>query len=470
MKDDHQLYQEFLEQQALFSGLDDLLLKPGKKAYQWDDEDEEMLITSKEAAKMNIEKNPDNTISINAPKGPAQIEEEIHFRRYNKGHVHKYTKQEMEQIREECAATIVHDYSEFDIYHRSDEERARNDSLIEIRSKLQKTRTSYTKVDQYIEAMRLIVQAWEITEKKENFMHSEEEFFKMVGEGRIFLYGIPLPKLRKMDKYNIDTIIRYICNPELDPKDLLPIKEEEKSYYYDEDYEDSDEDEMDKAMRLLSPEEVEWLTQYDDKNMPTIKVHDIKPKYIRGYDRKGFNSSKKKKFNKKTQKYVDGLHDILNKIQSNKNNRRDRNEYTSSWYVASSMFEPVKKDKDVWDKLYFDGSWINKNDLMLYDLAVNEVLDNQHPIGERYVTTSDKRVAEFFRIMEDNGMNVIELRRRMNMSEESVTKQETKRQKRDNKKIEAALIQRISKLNNDPKFKKLVTKAEKAISNQISQY
>jgi len=47
---------------------------------------------------------------------------------------------------------------------------------------------------------------------------------------------------------------------------------------------------------------------------------------------------------------------------------------------------------------------------------------------------------------------------------------ERKKVAKQNKKTEAALLQRITKLNNNPKFKKLVTKAEKAINEQISQY
>ena len=458
-------YQEQLEQQALFSGIENFL-KPNNKTCEYDDMDE--VFTSNEIVKLKLDPKSDLS-EVKVPKGPITIEEDVHFKRYNKkGHVHKYTEQEMEAIRKENLTTIVHDYSEFDMYHQSDEERAKNDSLIEIRAKLQGTRTSYTKVDQYIEAMRLIVQAWELTEQKENFIYSEEEFFKLVGQGRIFLYGIALPKLRKMDRYDIDAIIRYICNPELDPKDLLPIKEEKKEFDWFEEEDDPDESPTDKAMRLLSPEEAAWINEHED-NLPTIKVHDIKSKYIKGYDNKNFNA-KKSKLSKKEKKFVSGLHDLLNKIQSNKSNRRDRDEWTSSWYVTSSMFEPPKKEKDFWDDLYFDGSWTNKNDLMLYDLAIQEELDNQHPVGERYVTNSDKRISEFFKTMEDNGINVIELRRRMNMTDDVVRKQESKKVKRNNKKIEAALIQRISKLNNDPKFKKLVTKAEKAINDKISEY
>ena len=134
------------------------------------------------------------------------------------------------------------------------------------------------------------------------------------------------------------------------------------------------------------------------------------------------------------------------------------------------MFEPHKDEKDFWDDLYFDGSWTSKDDLFLYDMAVREEMLKQHPIGESYITNADRELQQFFRIMEENGVNVIELRRKMNMSEEKLKQDDIKKTRKDNKRIEAALIQRITKLNGDPKFKKLVAKAEKAINNDLENY
>ena len=58
----------------------------------------------------------------------------------------------------------------------------------------------------------------------------------------------------------------------------------------------------------------------------------------------------------------------------------------------------------------------------------------------------------------------------MNMGEDQVKRAESKKVRRDNKKIEAALVQRIEKLNGNEKFRKLVAKAEKAINKQMSEY
>ena len=103
-------------------------------------------------------------------------------------------------------------------------------------------------------------------------------------------------------------------------------------------------------------------------------------------------------------------------------------------------------------------------------MAIREETLKQHPIGESYLTYADRELQQFFRTMEENGVNVIELRRRMNMSDDKLKQDENKKSRKENKKIEAALIQRITKLNGDPKFKKLVAKAEKAINNDLENY
>lgn len=279
-----------------------------------------------------------------------------------------------------------------------------------------------------------------------------------------------MPKLKGIDKYDMDTIIKYISNPELDPKDLVPTKEEKRDSWYDqflkeesgEDYET--EEEM--MERLLSPEEVQYIIDNAD-NPPEFKVKDIKPKFIRGYDRRTFGKTKHK-MNKKERYSADSIHDILNKIQSNPNNRGS--ESNRSYLVTNSMFEPPKKEKDIWDDLRFDGSWADDDAVFLYDIAVREELMNQRVPGNAYVTYGDRELNNFFKVLEENGVNVIELRRKMNMSSDEMKAAETKKEKKENRKIESAILQRISKLNQSPKFKKMAAKAEKEINEQIKDY
>lgn len=428
-----------------------------------DEEDSEEFMTSKELIK--TKEHLEEKYGV-IQKGDGVIEEEVHFKRYTKRREHKYTEKEMQEIKESCVATIVHDYSENDTYHISDEERAANDMLSELGIKLDGLKRTYRKVDQYIEAMRIVVQAWEMLEEKGNFIHTREEFFQMVSEGKIVSNRIIMPKLKKMDSYNIDMIIKYISNPELDPSDLSPVVPDDDDWYNDLTGEGETEEEQ--MLRLLSPEEFQFLKEHED-NPPKIRVKNISPKLIKGYDRRDFGRSKKgKKCSKKERYVIESLHDILNKIQSSEISRN--RDYTRSSLITNSMFDIDKPEKDIWDNLYFDGSWANDNDVYLYDLAVREELLKQHPRDRQYLTFGDMELQNFFKILEDNGINTIDLRRKLNCTAESAQKEEIKHVKKENKKIESALLQKISKMNQSPKFKKLVSKAEDALNKQMSQY
>lgn len=457
------MYRELIEDAAMD---EQQRMSSGALRYESADDSEEFL-TSKEI--INTKEKLEERLGI-IPQGDGTIEEDVHFKRYSKRREHKYTEKEMLQIRESCAGSIVHDYGESDIYHLSDEERAANDMLDEIGMKLGGLKRTYRKVDQYIEAMRIVVQAWEMLEEKGNYIHTRDEFFQMVAEGKIVSNRIIMPKLKKMDMYNIDMIIKYISNPELDPSTLVPEVEEEVDKWY-EDILGDDEDresEKDEMLRLLSPDEFEFLEKYKD-NPPEIKVKDIKPSLIKGYDRRDFGRRLSKKKGKKKDRYItEGLHEILNKIQNNEvNHRRDS---TRSRMITHSMFEVDKPEKDVWDGLYFDGSWANDDDLFLYDLAVREELLKQHPAKQAYLTFADNQLAEFFKILESNGINTIDLRRKMECPVGGTAAIEEKRAKKANKKVESALIQRITELNKNSKFKKIVAKAEDALNKQFNQY
>lgn len=339
-----------------------------------------------------------------------------------------------------------------------------------------------------------------------------------------------------MNNYDIDTLIQYISNPELDASNLLPItnntndsfyedlliedREDYKEFYgeyiklhkeeYDEycsEYIDSlsDDDlnntseaelkedtdryarnkmdrdadiyareklEEEETKRLLSPEEVQYILDHRDEP-EEFKVKDIKSKMIKGYDKRGFHDYKKKKKGKKKNKVkqyqIESLHDILNKIQSDPNNRPEYG-YSRSFMVSNSMFEPVKPPKNFLDDIVFDGSWTDKNDLFLYDLVIREEMLKQHPARSRYTTFADQELQQFFKLLEENGVNTLNIRRNMNMSDDTVHTIEEKSTKKENKKMESILIQRITKLNSNSKFKKLVSKAEEALNKQFEEY
>lgn len=430
-----------------------------------DGDDSEEFLTSKEI--IHKKEALEEKFGV-APTVAGVIEEDVHYKRYSKRREHKYTESELIQIKESCVGSIVHDYGENDIYHMSDEERSSIDMLNDIGMKLGGLKRTYRKVDQYIEAMRVVVQAWEMLEQKGNYIHTREEFFQMVSEGKIVSNRIIMPKMKKIDTYNIDMIIKYISNLELDPADLVPAVIKQEDDWYDDILGEGESPE-DAMLRLLSPDEFQFIKDHEEE-LPKFRVKDISPRLIKGYDRRDFGARKKKSKQNKKERYIaESLHDILNRIQSGEISRQ-RDGYTRSSIITHSMFDIDKPAKDIWDDLYFDGSWANENDLFIYDLAVREELLRQHPPKQHYLTFGDEELARFFKILEDNGINTIDLRRKMDCPEGGVAKLEEKHTKKENKKIESAVIQRITELNDNPKFKKIVAKAEESLNKQMSQY
>ena len=129
------------------------------------------------------------------------------------------------------------------------------------------------------------------------------------------------------------------------------------------------------------------------------------------------------------------------------------------------MFEPEEKHDDFWDDLRYDGSWTDKNGLKLYDIMFNECLMGQMMPRSGGMTYGDDSLTQFFKTMEQAGMNVMKLRQAMNMRSEDISESEIERSRKENKKIEAQLLQRITKLNRSEKFKKMIAKSEKKLNN-----
>ena len=130
------------------------------------------------------------------------------------------------------------------------------------------------------------------------------------------------------------------------------------------------------------------------------------------------------------------------------------------------MFDTEKKPKDFWDDLVFDGSWADDAAVYMYDLISREELLKMRAPDEKYMTYGDIELNSFFQIAERNGINVIELRQKMEISDNTTLREsvELRESTKESKKLERDIIQRITKLNNDPKFKKLVDKSERALN------
>lgn len=445
------------------------------------DDDMEVFMSDKEVQKMKGNVTDEENQKFIPDESEA--EERLHFRRYSKRRIHKYTEKEMEEIRQSCLSTIVNDYAEKDIYHISDEERNERNMLHEITNELFKLKRTYRRVDQYVEAMRVVVRAWELLAKN-NFLHTDEEFFDMVSKGEIVSGAIIMPKLKRIDKYDQDILIKYISNPQLDPKDLLPedVKHPKRIYdsWYDQFLEEDEDEDSEKtpeerAKELQEKEEREKFFLLDnneraiingEQEAPDVRIHYVKRSKIKGYDqRRMFSRRKRKKISKSRRYEIDNLHDMLVKIQTNPQVKREY-EDNRSRVLSGGIFDVEKPEKDFWDDKYFEGSWADKNAVELYDIVTREEALKEYPDtpNSRYMTLADIEMAQFWKTLEDAGMNVVYLRQKVD-SGTIGSREETKRKTRNDKKLETDIIQRITKLNQSDKFKKLVSKAEKKLNN-----
>ena len=391
-----------------------------------------------------------------------KVEESIHFNTYTEAREHKYTEYEMEAIRDVSRRIIVHDYGEEDYYHMSDEERERRDQLATFSIKLGSLKRIYHRVDDYIKAMRIVYDAWSMVADK-SLIHTREEFFDLVAAGLIISNRIISPRLRGMDKYNEDMILLYISNPLLDPADLLP---EDRSPNNEDYYDDDEDDPVIDVNRLLSATEINSLERYNAgilSENPLI-VKNLNSKYLKTYD-DTLNGRKKKSKSKKKQSKSDKeigktITTILNKIQSNN--------YQKDWGMGYSFgivenFFSDTNEPSVYDDTYYDGSWQNDESVSLYEIAVDEEKLSEKVPGEGYLTHGDQVLQNFFRKLETQGVSTVELRRRFGSNQINYIESKKKASRKANKKRESELIDRIHSLSRNPKFKKLVSKAEKSL-------
>lgn len=376
--------------------------------------------------------NKEKTESTKSSYGtPAPVEETFHFKRYSKKRVHRYSKEELEAIEKSCLNTIVNDYGKNDQYHFSDEERKQNDQLAEISMKLATVKSVYRRLDEYIEAMRIVFKAWEILSKK-NYLHSKEEFFKLVAEGHIVSRRIIIPQLKNFKKYNKDVIIKYISNPHLDTSVFKPVEEnpfEEES--------DIDED-------LIYPNEAE--------NQNLIETEEVSKKIPEKLIKKYFSPKKNKKLSLKQEnfnKIMEGTKAMFN--QGNN-------------FITNSYFAHKEKDKDIYDKVKFKGSWKNEIDAWLYDMRLEEAKMDEST--GKYTTRADIFITRFFDELAKNGIDSIEMRKGMKIQHDFHKKEISKKEL---KKSEKEILERIIKLNEDKKFIKLSQKAEDRLNQYIEK-
>lgn len=421
------------------------------------DADAEIFMTSEDIVKQEELRREEEETTGRRRRGlePGQIEETVHFKQYNKLRERKYTEAELAKFRAGCERVIVHDYGANDFYHISDKERNEHDQLAKINIELGGLKSLYRRADQYVLAMRVVYKAWNMLAEN-NPLHSKDEFFDYLRKGLIGSNRIISPKLKGLDKYNQDILIEYIVNDSLDPADLAPKKDDFSDYYYDDEYDEDIE-----AQTLLDESEIEYLATHDEAGDGLV-VEDIRSKDVKALDDElNYITKRRRKVMKKKDKKKNRIQKttvgILKQIQ------QDHYQRGNYYGVAWNYFEDNPENKPSFGTPY-GGSWRDDDAVEMYAFAIDQEERNKSVSGDSYLTYADKELDKFFRTLEEKGVNTIELKRKILGSTESINAKKVARAKKQNRKMERQVINRIKSLSGDPKFKKLIKKSEKAIS------
>ena len=419
------------------------------------DEEIETFFTEEE---MYNEKNgiKDNKDEIKFNPVTGEIEETVYFHRRKKVTVKKYTEKELSNMREECKYTLIHDFAENDIYHVSDEERLKNDELAEIAIKIKGLRKGYRKVEQYIEAMRVAYQAWEILAKKYSLIYSRKDFFEGLSSGELSYDGFAVPTLRGIKNYNPKILAEYIQNVDLDPMELVKVDPREfVELPWDNDPEEYDNNHE----RLLSVKELNDIEECHSGNLTsTISISKMDKKYIPNFDYV-YNKKRIKKLNKKDKLIADSIKTVYKSIQGNNvmfgNFMRYDDTYDKQQSNKSSNVESIR----------YSGSWQNDTKVQIFENIVHEEFLDDFPIQQKYQTFRDLEMSNLFGKMEEAGINVKEIRENISQPSSSEKKQTIKKERQENKRIERSIVSRVIAMNNNPKFKSIVKRVNQRLDN-----
>lgn len=380
---------------------------------------------------------PETNKEESPSKEQVPIDESIHFQRFNKRYIHKYNNKEMAQIRLGCKNVIVNDYGTNDMFHMSDEEKLKNDQLAEIAIKLASVKSIYRRLDQYIEAMRIVYKAWEILSEK-NYVHSKKEFFKLVGKGKIVSNRIIIPQMKNFNKYNKELIEKYISNPELDASIFAPEDKFAPLYSSDEDIEEE-------MTCLLTEEDYNNIQAFNENTCGEIEVEELPDKFMKNYLQPKYD--KKKSYHQT----------VFNQIM---NENRKVMTLGNQYIFSSAMFDKVKKES-AYDKIKFKASWQNADDVDYYNMMIDEAYMNEP--ANKWSTNADEHLKMFYNEMDRAGLTWRQISINGNNSS-SFEKDREKLSIKENKKLERDILNRIVEMNNNKKFKELSKNAEEKLN------
>lgn len=190
----------------------------------------------------------------------------------------------IEEFKELYSCSIVHDFGNGDLYHKSEEERKKENKFYEVFKKFSRYKHKYRKLPEFITAYREGLKClYAVAEK--NGIYDPDEFIELYFKGKIYIDGLILPVFKGKERKTIDHdyLVDFILSDE-DPRNILP-KEEPNTIYDEEDLETA-------RKRLFSDERWEYLTNEGGVN-DIVRTYDLDEEHIGNNDNIVLQAGKK---------------------------------------------------------------------------------------------------------------------------------------------------------------------------------
>jgi hypothetical protein len=299
-----------------------------------------------------------------------------------------------------------------------------------------------------------------------SLLHSREEFFDLVAKHKIVSSRIPFPVLKGFSGFNRKKLMEYINDPELDPADLNPKKRRDNLYYDEDDIYEGDDKLKSDFDRLLDSDLKDLIGS--EEELAPMEITILDKKYLKRKDDidKNYLFGKKKKKKSKGKKSDALIRSIVSDMRTavRKYSKLD-GESEELYRYGLLVDDDLSERKDIYEENRFTGSLQTDHHVELYMLAMGEEELRQPSPFDPHLTVGNVMLNNFYRKLENSGIQTIELRRMLGTNDEKYIKKNRKKADRANKKMEREIIDRIKKLKGDPKFKKLISKSEKELNS-----
>ena len=349
-------------------------------------------------------------------------------------------KSRIAQLEEMYSTVVVRDFN--DGYHLTEEEKRKANDLYEVFKPIQKHKTRYNNIVDYVIAMRDCYNFVVTIAKKNRMLMDPDEFIEDVFSGKIEVARLQFPVYKGRDRKDINwkNVSRYVVDQELDPNELsgkvdinyIPVDvyenpEEHLTEYFSEDqiakiFDDTRDDDS-----VIHSRPFDSTIDED----PDGVVLPVKKKELKKLMKRYPDLIRPVK-NVKVRDHVEGsLRDFAFELNS------DAYEYIGKLDEKRGFIASDKRPT-------FSGNVMNKDDVKRYLYQLDEFEENYGRVNYHgtFITVSDYKDELLKEGLTKAGWNVMNL-----YQNKEKMKQREKEDKRDKKK-EKRLRKELSKITS----------------------